>query len=150
MLYRLALEKYRNAKPSTAVQRMFTRHFLPCFTALDSHAFRLQHYWNEQCDKVVKQNLHTLKDIFNQFTTMIPNQDRFMRLQEFVKLVGSSGVVSSGFGAKEIGPLFNVSMQTCADEIHSERHMKMGMVEFVEALARTAHKIYYSDDAPLV
>ena len=44
------------------------------------------------------------------------------------------------FGAREIGPLFNLSVQTKVDEIRSTRHMDMIYLEFVECLARIADK----------
>ena len=51
-----------------------------------------------------------------------------------------SGVCDDNFGAREIGPLFNLALQTSIDEIKSTRHMDMRFNEFVEALARIADK----------
>ncbi len=53
----------------------------------------------------------------------------------------AAGVVTETFGAKEIGPLFNISMMTCVDEIFQEKHMQMKIIEFAEALARIAEKV---------
>jgi hypothetical protein len=54
-----------------------------------------------------------LKDVFNSKSTFVPGQDeRYMKMSEFISLVQQSGVVNDTFGAKEIGPLFNMSMQT--------------------------------------
>jgi len=55
--------------------------------------------------------------------------------------VQAAGVVTETFGAKEIGPLFNISMMTSVDEIFQENHMQMKPIEFVEALARLAEKV---------
>ncbi len=52
-----------------------------------------------------------------------------------------SGVLSESIGAKEIGPLFNVSIMTQVDEVTSDKHMKMSLIELVEALARVADKV---------
>jgi hypothetical protein len=41
-----------------------------------------------------------------------------LKLQEFINLIQAAGVVTDTFGAKEIGPLFNISMMTCVDEIN--------------------------------
>jgi hypothetical protein len=46
--------------------------------------------------------------------------------------------MSESFGSKDIGPLFNISMQTYVDELALEKHMKMTLIEFVEASARVA------------
>ena len=51
-----------------------------------------------------------------------------------------SGICDDSFGAREIGPLYNLAMQTNIDEINSTRHMDMRFIEFVEALARIADK----------
>ena len=51
-----------------------------------------------------------------------------------------SGVCDDTFGARESGPLFNLAMQTCVNEITTTRHMDMHFIEFVEALARIADK----------
>lgn len=51
-----------------------------------------------------------------------------------------SGVCDDNFGAREIGPLYNLAMQTNMDEINQTRHMDMRFIEFVEALARVADK----------
>ena len=56
-----------------------------------------------------------------------------------------SGVCDDNFGAREIGPLYNLAMQTSLDEINSTRHMDMRFNEFVEALARVADKAIHRD-----
>lgn len=68
------------------------------------------------------------------------NEPITVKLQEFVNLIQTAGVVTENFGSKEIGPLFNISMMTNVDEIFSERHMQMKVIEFVEAIARIADK----------
>lgn len=32
-----------------------------------SHPWRLERYWNEDCDTVIKENMEVLKDIYNAF-----------------------------------------------------------------------------------
>lgn len=46
--------------------------------------------------------------------------------------------MSESFGSNDIGPLFNSSMQTYVDELAHDKHMKMTLIEFVEASARVA------------
>ena len=45
------------------------------------------------------------------------------------------------FGTREIGTLYNLSMQTCVDELYSDKHYQMGFLEFVEAFARVADRV---------
>ncbi len=61
-----------------------------------------------------------------------------MTLQDFITIIQKSGLMSESFGSKDIGPLFNISMQTYVDELALEKHMKMTLIEFVEASARVA------------
>ena len=56
-----------------------------------------------------------------------------------------SGVCDDSFGAREIGPLFNLSMQTRIDEIYSTKHLEMQYIEFVECLARIADKAVHKN-----
>jgi len=74
----------------------------------------------------------------------LPSEERHLQLKDFFALVNKSDSLHDSFGAKDIGPLFNLSMQTQIDEISSERHMKMYLVEFVEALTRVASRVILS------
>lgn len=64
-----------------------------------------------------------------------------MRLDEFVDMVTTSGVVDDTFGSREIGPLFNLSMMTQKNELDFERHINMTIPEFIEAIGRVADKL---------
>ena len=93
-------------------------------------------------DFVIKENFKTVNDIFTFWTyTNHVKEERNLSLQEFISLVQASGVVNETFSTKEIGPLFNISIQTQVDEISSERHMKMTLFEFFEAIARISEKV---------
>jgi len=85
--------------------------------------------------------METLKEIYNKFAScQAPGLPKAIRLNKFIELVTMSGVCSEDFGAREIGPLYNLSMQTIIDEIQSTRHMDMRFIEFVECLSRIADK----------
>ena len=64
-----------------------------------------------------------------------------MCLEEFDDMIQTSGVVDETFGAREIAPMFNLSMITQKDEIESDRHMNMQMTEFIESIGRVADKL---------
>ena len=85
--------------------------------------------------------MDTLKDIYNAFAqAQSPGDPKIIRLNRLIELITLSGVCDDNFGAREIGPLFNLAMQTNMDEINKTRHMDMQFIEFVEALARIADK----------
>lgn len=57
VLVRLALEKHKFIPPHKAVKKLFDDSFQNCFGQLNSHSWRVQKYWTEQVDTVIKQNL---------------------------------------------------------------------------------------------
>ena len=83
-----------------------------------SHPWREEKYWNEECDTVILENIDTLKDIYNTFAqAQSPGDPTIIRLTRLIELVTLSGVCDDNFGAREIGPLFNLAKQTHIDEI---------------------------------
>ena len=69
-------------------------------------------------DCVIKQNLKLIHDLHRNWGSQLSVNDPItLKLQEFINLVQAAGVVTETFGAKEIGPLFNISMMTSVDEI---------------------------------
>jgi len=69
-------------------------------------------------DNVIKLNLKLLQDLHRSWgSSATPNEPITIKLPEFINLVQASGVITESFGAKEIGPLFNISMMTSVDEI---------------------------------
>ncbi|CDW74199.1 UNKNOWN [Stylonychia lemnae] len=83
----------------------------------------------------------------NAFAKVDTNQNperqlRFCRYEEFIDMITHSGVVSETFGSREIGIIFNLSMMTQIDELQSERYLNMYMLEFQEAIARVAERVY--------
>ena len=67
-------------------------------------------------------------------------------MNEFVDLVVVTGCVDDSFGSRDIGTLYNLSVMTQVDEIHSDRHLQMRFVEFVEAICRVADKVITPDN----
>ena len=83
------------------------------FSKYESHPWRTERYWNEECDKTIKDNMQTLQDIYNQFAAPIsPGDPKIMRLNRFIDLVTASGVCDDNFGAREIGVIYNLAMMT--------------------------------------
>ena len=63
-------------------------------------------------------------------------------MKNFITLIKKTGVdeEATNFGQRDIGGLFNLSIQTQVDEIYSQRHMEMSLLEFKEVLGRIADK----------
>ncbi len=56
-------------------------------------------------------------------------------------MIGDGQVVDESFGAREIGIAYNLAMFTQVDEIDDDRHMKMYLDEFMDAIGRVADKL---------
>lgn len=66
-----------------------------------------------------------------------------MRLGSFTEMIIKSNVIhDENFGERDIGTQFNLAMMTQINEIHSGRHLNMQFLEFAEAIARIADKVY--------
>lgn len=141
---RLALERFTQKlkmSPAEGIKVFYESYIQDTFSKYQSHPWRLEKYWNEECDQVIGENMDTLNDIYNAFAqAQSPGDPKVLRLSRFIELVTMSGVCDDSFGAREIGPLYNLAMQTNMDEINHTRHMDMRFIEFVEALARIADK----------
>ena len=62
-------------------------------------------------------------------------------MEEFIMMIADGAVVDENFGSREIGILYNSSMFTQVDEIDEDRHMKMALDEFLDALGRVADRL---------
>jgi len=61
-----------------------------------------------------------------------------MDIEEFLGLITNAGLISSLLNERDVIVSYNLAMMTQVDEITSMRHMKMIMIEFLEAIARCA------------
>lgn len=84
-----------------------------------------------------------IKKIYAKFSGRfaLPGAQKYMSSEEFYDLIDRLGVVSDDFGQREISPIFNCSMMTQKDELDSDRHINMTLIEFIEALGRLAFKV---------
>ncbi len=110
---------------------------------LECHKWRTEVLWNEKCDHLYWRNIKVVKKLYdkNSGWYAAPGAPWFMAPDEFFDLVNEIGVVSDTFGSWEIGTLYNLSMMTQIDELTSNRHVNMVIVEFMEAIAWVADKI---------
>ncbi len=84
-----------------------------------------------------------IKKIYERFSGKyaLPGAPQYMSSDEFLDLIEVIGVISDHFGQREILPIFNCSMMTQKDELGSDRHINMTLIEFIEALGRLSSKI---------
>ena len=143
---RLAARKYLLTKQyltyTDAVKALFKDGVLDYMKKFDSNEFRINKLYNESCDMVFKYYQKAMRLIYSTYSGKHakPHEEKFMCSDEFIKLIGDSGVISDYFGAKDVGIVFNLSMMTQVNESTSERHLRMSYDEFIEAVARIADK----------
>ena len=96
----------------TAGIKIFIEKFLyNTLSRYQSHPWREERYWNEECDTVIKENADTLLEFFNEWAqASSPGDPKVLRLQRLIDLISKSGVCNDNFGAREIGPLFNLAL----------------------------------------
>lgn len=63
-----------------------------------------------------------------------------MSLAEFKEIWNKYNVYNDYFVERDSNIFFNQSMQTSVDELHSDKHIHMTLIEFLEAFARVAEK----------
>ena len=64
-----------------------------------------------------------------------------MAFDEYLSLFAEAGLINDFFPERDAIVTYAQSMMTQLDEIDSDRHMKMQLVEFLEAVARAADLI---------
>ena len=64
-----------------------------------------------------------------------------MCYEEFVGIMSKAGLITDEFPERDAIACFSLAMMTQVDEFDSNRHMKMGNVEFYEAIGRSAENI---------
>ena len=114
VLMRLGLERFRQKQKMTPLEgiKVFYEQFLyDTLSKYHSHPWRLERFWNEECDNLIKENIDTLKDFYNHWSqSQQPGDPKTIRLSRLIELVTCSGVCDDNFGAREIGPLFCQAM----------------------------------------
>ena len=144
---RIAKTKYIKHKicsnMADAVAKLWDDHLSVCFEKHDSNKWRTTQLWNEHWDYVFKRYLTAIKKIYEKFSGKyaMPGATKYMSSDEFFSLVEVTGIVNDNFGQREILPIFNWSMMTHINELDSDKHINMTLVEFIEAIGRLAEKL---------
>ena len=144
---RIAKTKYIKHKVWTnmadAVAKLWDEHLSLYFEKHDSHRWRTTYLWNEHCDYVFKRYMTAVKKVYEKYSGKyaLPGTTKYMSSDEFFTLIESIGIVNDNFGQREILPIFNCSMMTHVNELDSDKHINMTLIEFIEAIGRLAEKI---------
>lgn len=64
-----------------------------------------------------------------------------MSLEEFSSMAIAAEILDDVFGQRELNIQFNLAMMTSVPELDTDRHIKMSIVEFIDAFGRIADKI---------
>ena len=64
---RLGMERFNQKlkmSPSEGIKTFFEQFIQDSFSRYNSHAWREERFWNEDCDITIKDNLETLQEIY--------------------------------------------------------------------------------------
>ena len=105
----------------------FENHFLPYFKTFDSHKFRKEKLWTEECDNTFKRFPKVLAALYDRYSGKfaLPGAPKYMSLDEFYDMIGNTGILDESFGVREIYPIFNLSMMTQKNELDFDSRSAM-------------------------
>ncbi|KAL4497331.1 hypothetical protein ABPG72_011266 [Tetrahymena utriculariae] len=147
---RIAGDKYikygKCKKYAEALTELFSDSVLQGQLALadDAQEWRYTKFWNEGCDIIFKQNMDLIKSLWNQFADSRKTEKRSfmnyktMNISEFRDFINYFQFIDISFNERDINMVFNMSMQTCIDEVNNDKHLLMNFNEFLESIARIA------------
>jgi NLR family CARD domain-containing protein 3 len=150
-LVKLALEKEKKQSkvqgraynPLNGVKALIETHAVTYMKKFECQSWRDDRYWFEENEKILTKNETVLMDAYKTFgKAIVIGKPKTLAMPDFISMITATEIVDDTFGAREIGTLFNLSMQTQIDEIHNRKHIDMSYLEFCEALARVADKAF--------
>jgi len=118
IMVRLAKDKYiKNGacqNVTDATKMLYNDCLKQLFCKFDCHLWRKNILWCEENDLVYKRMFRAVTSLYEKYSGKyaLPGAVKYMSLDEFITLVTDAGVVNENFGAREISPLFNLSMMT--------------------------------------
>lgn len=146
---RLAIHKYFKTNiwktRLEAITKFFNEDLGNYLKKFKSYEWREQRYFCEDVEYILKEYMEELEELFKMYSGKytMPSKPKFVSLEEFTDMITRSGVCKLNIANKDIGKFFNLSLQTEPDELENEKHMQMFNLEFYEAIARIADKVWY-------
>jgi len=145
-LVRIADQKYLGTGITNnykdALKQLIDDNLGAFLSKFDHQKWRVEKYWNEAVDTVLKSYLPILKGAYKKNIGLrtLPGQRKFMCLEEFHRLMGDCGIFNDNLTDRDATLAFSLSMMTQTDELQSDRIYQMQFIEFLEAFARVADK----------
>lgn len=142
ILTRLALKRYEDtniaSSKAEAVKLMYERNLYPFFAKDDPQKFRDTIYWVEEVDNLFKSHLPLFEYLFKNYggTHMKPGDSWFMTTDELETIFADANLITDTLVSRDLAVFYNLSMMTQVNEIEKDRHLRMTLVEFLEAIAR--------------
>jgi len=154
-IMRLAKAKYVNSGRATryveAVKLLIDEHVLPNMSEYDDpEVWRDERLYLEEVDLFFKQYESDLIAVYdaNSGRYKVPGEDRFMSVEEWFDLLEKAGLLDDKVTDREAKVAYAMSMMMVPDEMETDSHTRMSLVEFYEALARVA-ELKEDDAIPL-
>ena len=75
-----------------AISKLFTDHICKTGYEYVSHKWRMERYWNEECDNIFKANMSLMSHLFNLRggKKRLPGEKLFMSIDEFLGIMVDS------------------------------------------------------------
>ena len=110
------------------------------FNEANAQKWRIERYWNEECDNIIKANITLFHQLYNTKGGLhkLPGEKIFMSIQEFITMLSEANLITDTFTDRDAAISFNLAKMTEIDEINYDKHMKLYFLEFLEALSRCA------------
>ncbi|CAK90105.1 unnamed protein product (macronuclear) [Paramecium tetraurelia] len=144
-LVRVSDDKYIRFNPQINIvqaTKMMLEQCMPHMSQFDSHKWRAERYFVEQCDDVCKKYKWVFDYVYmrNSSRKVKPGQAPFMCLDELKDICNRANLYDENFVERDVNLAFNLSTLTQIDELESDRLFQMQWIEFMEAIARIADK----------
>ena len=125
-----------------AIKMLMNENVKPCISKFDHQKWRVERYWNEEVDAVIKSFMPVFRGAYKKYSGMktLPGQRKFMCLEEFYRIVNDMGLLNDNCGERDATLFYSLAMMTQVDELESDRIYQMQFVEFLEAFSRIADK----------
>jgi hypothetical protein len=143
---KLALAKYGSpdVEPLEAIEKLMNGNLRPYCERERllqyTQPWRKQRLYNEECDVLYKNNLKSLTAVFDRYSGKenVPGEKPTICIDEIADMCERRGLVDKVFTAREVKLCYTRAMQTEVDEMSTDSHRKMALVEFLECIARIA------------
>ena len=116
---------------------------------MDPQEFRNKYIWCEPVDNILKAYKEFFRAIYDRMaSSKEPGKPVSMDMEDLEKLFVEVEdlFTEGGLAHRDLSLFFSQSMLSQVDEIHSDRHLSMTYIEFLEAVVRAIHK---SSPAPI-